>query len=382
MLRFQAGSSRVRALRSLNAIEFAADCGHSSGEEVQINNRATEVTETLLDLSIAFTLLFAFVNGFHDGGNVIATTICSRSMNPLRALLAATAAEFGGAVLLGTAVAHTMTGSILCLEPLEQLTASTVYAAVIAAVGGAIIWKIPSWYIGLPSSGSHALIGGLVGAALMAMGKEGVELHLLVRGVFLPMLASPIIGFVVGFLIFSFIRGLFGRASRGVGHFFAFIQRPTMIFLAAGQGSNDAQKSMGVIAMILAAGSGEMHGKLPIPEWVVLGCAGALALGLLSGGWRIAKSVGFGICRMEPVHSFASQLTATSVIVAASLLGGPVSTTQVVSSSVMGVGASRRMSAVRWSSAGTIAYAWFLTFPISAAIAAAIFWCLNTFLLH
>lgn len=340
------------------------------------------MTESLLDIAVVITFVFAFVNGFHDGGNVIATTICSRSMNPVRALVMAALAAFGGAILLGTAVAHTMTGSIFTLEPLEQLSPATVYLAVIAAVGGAIAWKIPSWFVGLPSSGSHALIGGLVGAALVAMGKQGVNSHKLFNDVIVPMLISPVIGFVVGFIVFSVIRGLFSRASRGVGHFFALIQRPTMLFLAAGQGSNDAQKSMGVIAMILAAGSGEMHGTLHIPQWAILGCAGALALGLVSGGWRIAKSVGFGICRMEPVHSFASQFTATSVIVAASLLGGPVSTTQIVSSSVMGVGASRRLSAVRWSSAGTIAYAWFLTFPISALIAAFIFWCLDTFLPH
>jgi PiT family inorganic phosphate transporter len=155
------------------------------------------------------------------------------------------------------------------------------------------------------------------------------------------------------------------------------MQKPTMIFLAASHGSNDAQKSMGVIALILAAGSGEMHGSLYLPEWAVVSCAAVLALGLASGGWRIVKSVGYGICRLEPVHSFASQLTAASVILVASLAGGPVSTAQVVGSSVMGVGASRRLSGVRWSAAANIAYAWLLTVPVSAGIGAGAFWILK-----
>lgn len=216
-----------------------------------------------------------------------------------------------------------------------------------------------------------------MGAGLLAMGPAAVDVEKVLRGVVLPLLVAPIIGIVVGFLIFSLIRGLFGRAHRGVGHFFTFLQKPTMFFLAAGHGSNDAQKSMGIIALVLAAGSGEMHGKLHVPEWAVLACAAALALGLAAGGWRIVKTVGFGICRMEPVHSFASQLAATSVVLVASLAGGPVSTTQVIASSVMGVGASRKLSGVRWTAAAQIAYAWLLTVPVSGALGAAAYWCLK-----
>lgn len=159
---------------------------------------------------------------------------------------------------------------------------------------------------------------------------------------------------------------------------FSALQKPIMLFLAASHGSNDAQKSMGVLALVLAAGTaGLTGGELDLPDWVVWGCAGAMAIGLTAGSWRIVKTVGVGICRMEPVHSFASQLTAMSVIMAASLTGGPVSTAQVVASSVMGVGASRRLSGVRWSAAANIAYAWLLTAPVSAGLGAGGYWFLN-----
>jgi inorganic phosphate transporter, PiT family len=335
------------------------------------------LNELLLYISIGITLCFAFVNGFHDGGNVIATIVCSRSMRPLRALVLASIAEFVGPLVLGTAVAQTMATSILKPVPLEQLSPQTVRVMIISGVAGAIAWKFPTWIVGLPSSGSHALIGGLIGAGLVAMGPEGVAVEKVVTSVGLPLLVSPLIGIVLGFLVFSIIRRIFQGASRGVGGIFSAMQKPTMVFLAASHGSNDAQKSMGVIALILAAGHGEMHGALYLPEWAVVACAAALALGLASGGWRIVKSVGYGICRLEPVHSFASQLTAASVILVASLAGGPVSTAQVVGSSVMGVGASRRLSGVRWSAAANILWAWLLTVPVSAVIGAGTFWLLK-----
>jgi inorganic phosphate transporter, PiT family len=336
--------------------------------------------DPLFYTAVGITLCFAFVNGFHDGGNVIATIICSRSMRPVNALVLAALAEFVGPLVLGTAVAQTMASSILKPELVEQLDPARMRLMIICGVGGAILWKLPTWFIGLPSSGSHALIGGLVGAGVVAMGHTGIEVEKVLRGVALPLLLTPVYGLIFGFLVFAVIKSLFERAHRGIGEFFTALQKPTVVFLAASHGSNDAQKSMGVIAMILAAGSGEMHGELPLPTWVALACAGTLSLGLVLGGWRIVKSVGVGICRMEPVHSFASQFTAASVILVASLVGGPVSTTQVVASSVMGVGASRRLSSVRWSAAGTIAYAWFLTVPVSAGLGAGAFWCVTHFM--
>ena len=311
---------------------------------------------------------------------MIATMVCSRSMRPAKALMLAALGEFVGPLIIGTAVARTIATSILQPDMLELLNAAALDLMVISAVGGAIAWKLPTWYLGLPSSGSHALIGGLVGAGVVAMGSGSVAVERVFWAVIIPLLLSPVIGIVFGFLVFNTIRMLCGRAHRSIGRLFQTLQKPTVFFLAASHGSNDAQKSMGVIAIILASRAGEMHGELPIPMWAIVSCAGALALGLTAGGWRIVKTVGFRICRLEPVHSFASQFTSTLVILGASMIGGPVSTTQVVASSVMGVGASRRLSGVRWSAAAHIAYAWFLTFPVCAGISAGTLWCLKRIL--
>jgi len=286
-------------------------------------------------------------------------------------------AEFLGPLALGTAVAHTMSSNILKPNLLMQLGTVNIYLVIIGGVSAAIFWKIPSWIIGLPSSGSHALIGGLVGAGLVSMGQDGILFDRVVKTVVIPLLFSPVIGVVVGYVVFSIIRNLFARAPRNAGRMFTTFQKPIMLFLAASHGSNDAQKAMGVIALVLAAAGGDIQRDLSVPNWVTISCAAALAVGLTAGGWRIVKTVGFGICRMEPVHSFASQFTATSVVLVASLVGGPVSTTQVVASSVMGVGAAQRLSGVRWSAAGNIAYAWLLTVPVSAVLGGAGYWCLN-----
>lgn len=336
------------------------------------------MAQDLFYLAVGTTLCFAFVHGFHDGGNVIATIICSRTMRPARALILAALAEFIGPLVLGTAVARTMAGCILKPDLMANLSPEQVYLIVISGVGGAIFWKLPTWFMGLPSSGSHAIIGGLVGAGLACMGPKGIVLDSIIRGVVLPLLLSPLLGLLVAMFVFSLIRSLFGRLHRGVGHMFSTLQKPIMFFLAASHGSNDAQKSMGALALVLAAGTAGLgRGELDLPDWVIWGCAAAMATGLAAGSWRIVKTVGVGICRMEPVHSFASQLTAMSVILGASLTGGPVSTAQVVASSVMGVGASRRLSGVRWSAAANIAYAWLLTAPVSAGLGAGGYWLLS-----
>lgn len=331
----------------------------------------------LLYISIGLTLSFAFINGFHDGGNVIATAVCSRSMSPRKAIFLAGMAEFIGPLVLGTAVAHTMAANIFNLDLLEKMSSVHLFSMIIAGVGGATIWNLLTWSLSLPSSSSHALIGGLVGAGLMAMGRFGIAAESIIKGVLVPLLISPLIGGLVGILVFSAIRATFARAHRGVRHLFETLQEPCVIVLAGSHASNDAQKAMGVIALLLAGGSGELHGELRLPQWVVISCAAALAVGLSTGGWRMVKTVGYNICRMEPVHSFASQFTAMSVIGIASLLGGPVSTTQVVASSVMGVGAARRLGTVRWFEARNIAYAWFLTVPAAAFAGAVVSVVLN-----
>jgi len=294
-------------------------------------------------------------------------------MNPWRALFYAAAAEFIGPLLLGTAVARTMSSCVLKPDMVEAIDPHLLNILVSSAMVGAMTWKLPTWYFGLPSSGSHALIGGLVGSGIVGMGVQSIVIDKVVSSVLLPLLISPILGIFLGYFIFSLIRTIFMNAHRRSGLFFAILQRPVMVTLAAAHGSNDAQKSMGVIAILLSARIHEVQNGLILPQWVVYSCAAAIALGLLAGGWRIVKTVGFGISKMEPVHSFAAQLSSAIIILGASVSGGPVSTTQVVGSSVLGVGASRRASGVRWSSAANIAYAWVFTFPASMLVGA--FFC-------
>jgi PiT family inorganic phosphate transporter len=337
-----------------------------SGESLFVED--TCLIDFFFYLALGLAFGFAFISGFHDGGNVIATVISSRSMRPAKAIFIAAAAEFAGSVLLGTAVAQTMASNIIKPDFLEALSPRNVHLLIISAVGGAIIWKLITWFIGLPSSGSHALVGGLMGAGFFALGFSGLSHEKVIRSVVAPMLFSPLIGSLAGFLVFGFIRSLFANAPRSVSGFFAWLQNPTLVFLAASHGSNDSQKAMGVIALILAAGSHQSHPGSDVPQWVVIGCAAAIAAGVSTGGLRIVKTVGYGIFRLEPVHSFSSQLTSSSVILTASLLGGPVSTTQVVASSVMGVGAAGRFAGVRWPVAANIAYAWLLTLPMSSLI--------------
>ncbi|MFC1835958.1 anion permease, partial [Thermodesulfobacteriota bacterium] len=327
--------------------------------------------------AVGITLCFAFVNGFHDGGNVVATIIGSRSMRPGRALLLATLAEFVGPLIIGTAVANTIASSILKPEALAGLPQPVACLVVISAALGAILWKLPTWFLGLPSSSSHAIISGLVGAGLVAVGSHGIAFSGVLGSVLLPLLVSPIVGIVLGYIIFAIIRTMFASAHRSAGHFFITVQKPIMLLLAAGHGSNDAQKSMGLIALTLAASGGQFQSKVGLPEWVVLSAAAALAAGVAAGGLRIVKSVGYDMFRMEPVHSFASLFTSTSVVIGASVLGGPISTAQVVGASVMGVGASRRLAGVRWHSARSMGYAWFMTVPFCGGMSAVLFWVLN-----
>ncbi|MDQ7782774.1 MAG: anion permease [Desulfomonilaceae bacterium] len=332
--------------------------------------------EALLHVSVAVALCFAFVNGFHDGGNVVATIIGSRSMHPYRALLFATLAEFIGSVVIGTAVAKTIV-DILNPEVVTRLPHRGMSLIVISASAAAILWKVPTWFLGLPSSSSHAIISGLTGAALVAVGRGGVDVSVILRSVVVPLIVSPFLGLLVGYLSFSVIRAMAGQAHRSIGRFFVAVQKPIMMTLAASQGSNDAQKAMGMIALVVLAHNGHGYTIEQLPSWVVVSAAASLAAGVAAGGLRIVKSVGYDLFRMEPVHSCASLLSSTSVVLGASILGGPVSTTQIVGASVVGVGASRRLSSVRWGSARNIGYAWFMTVPVCAALSGLIFWALK-----
>jgi PiT family inorganic phosphate transporter len=323
------------------------------------------MSATLLIAAVltAVALFFDFVNGFHDSANVVATMIASRAMSARWALAIAAVAEAVGPFLFGVAVATTIGKEIV--NP-QAITVDVVFAALL----GAITWNLVTWWFGLPSSSSHALIGGILGAVLIARGPAVIHLEGLGK-VVLVLFTSPIIGFVVGYLMLKVLLFLARGASPGVNRWFKHGQVVTATALALSHGANDAQKTMGIITMSLVT-----LGLLPdfqVPFWVILACAAAIGLGTALGGQKIIRTMGVGIFRIRPVHGFATQATSAAVIIGAALVGGPVSTTHVVSSAVMGVGASERMSKVRWGVAGNILVSWFVTIPVSAGVAAALY---------
>ena len=311
----------------------------------------------------SLAISFDFLNGFHDSSNIVATMIASRAMSARKALLLASIATLAAPFLFGVAIAETVGKGIV--EP-TALDAKTIFAALI----GAITWNLITWYLGLPSSSSHALLGGLLGSVLVARGPQVIQADGLLK-VMLLLLISPLAGLATGYLLMKVTLFLCRAASPKVNWLFKRLQVLSALALALSYGTNDAQKSMGVIAMSLVTLG--IQSDFVVPTWAILACATALALGTSLGGWRLIKTVGSKIYRIRPVHGFASQVAAASVIFGAALLGGPVSTTQVVSSTVMGVGSAERVSSVRWGVAGRIATTWIITIPTSAAIAALLY---------
>jgi len=326
--------------------------------------------KTILLISVVtMGFTFAFINGFHDGGNVIATIVSSRSMSPRKALFIACTAEFLAPLSLGTAVAVTVGKDIIdpsCFALGSDLVPGLL---LISALVSAIIWDLMTWWVGMPSSSSHALVGGLVGSGIAAFGPGVVNWHNLFFKVILVLLVSPMIGMVAGYFTMKFTIFLFRNAHPRIGNFFKRIQLISMVFLGASHGTNDAQKSMGVISLALFLSSA--LGTFSVPGWVAMGSAASLALGVSFGGWRIIKTVGTKIFKVEPIHSFNAQLAAGSVIFAAGLLGGPVSTTQIVGSTIVGVGAGHRATNVRWIVVKDMIISWLVTIPASAVLAAA-----------
>ena len=315
----------------------------------------------ILIVLVAVALTFDFLNGFHDSANIVATMISSVAIGPRRALLIASLAEFSGPFLFGTAVAATIGEGIVSPGAITS-------GVILAALGSAIVWDLVTWYFGLPSSSSHALIGGLVGAAVMAARGVGtIHMDGLLK-VIVALFVSPLLGIVGGYLLMKLVLFLARGASPKINALFKNLQIPTSIAMALSHGTNDAQKTMGIITMALV-----MLGLAPsfeVPRWVVLLCAAAISLGIATGGWRIIRTMGAGMYRIRPVHGFNIQLTSAAVILGAALLGGPVRTTQVVSAAIMGVGSAERVSKVRWSVAGNILLAWLVTIPASIVMAA------------
>ena len=325
------------------------------------------MNDVLLVVVVAIALGFDFTNGFHDTANAIATSVGTRAVTPRMAVLIAAVANLAGAFVT-TAVAKNVAKGLIDGTLATQQT-------VLAALLGAIAWNLLTWWLGLPSSSSHALIGGLVGAALVQSGSRGVLWHGIAHKVVIPALAAPAIAFGAAFVVLLLIYWLFvwlhpGVANRG----FRLGQLGTGTWVAFAHGSNDAQKTMGVIALALVL---HRHGdvaNLSIPTWVKVTAGLAIGLGTYAGGWRIIRTLGQRVVSMEPESGFAAQAAAGTTIYLASKYGYPLSTTHVVSGAVMGAGATKRLSAVRWGVAGNIVTAWVLTLPAAALVAAAFYW--------
>jgi PiT family inorganic phosphate transporter len=323
----------------------------------------------LLILIIAIALVFDFLNGLHDSSNIVATMISSRALSPQKALGITAVAEFAGPFLFGVAVATTIGSEVV--DP-----AAITSAVIIAALSSAILWNLFTWYCGWPSSTSHALIGGLIGAVAIAEGFDTIYLAGLEK-VLIALFISPVLGFVFAYLVLKAIYFLARGATPGVNTLFKRAQLGTSVALALSHGTNDAQKTMGMIAMAMVT-TGYVT-EFQVPWWVITLSASAIALGTATGGWRLIRTLGGKFYKIQPVHAFGSQLTSASVILGAALLGGPVSTTQVVSSAIMGAGSADRVSKVRWTVARDIAVAWVLTIPVSALLAAGLYLIVGLF---
>ncbi len=319
---------------------------------------------------IVLGLMFDFLNGIHDSSNVVATMISSRAFSPQVALGVTALAEFSGPFIFGVAVAQTIGNGIVASS---LITTQVILVALVSA----IFWDLLTWYLGFPSSSSHAMIGGLLGAVVMAAGWKAIELPGLEK-TFISLFSSPIIGLAVGFLVIRLILLLSWNATPRINVFFKRSQILTGITLALSHGANDAQKTMGVITLALVT-SGYLK-VFAVPRWVVLLCASMIALGTSIGGWRLIRTLGGKIYKIRPVDGFASQLSSAVVILGNSLVGGPVSTTQVVSSAIMGVGAGERANKVRWGVAQEIAMAWLFTIPATALFAAGLYWVIIQFI--
>jgi PiT family inorganic phosphate transporter len=316
---------------------------------------------------IALALLFDFLNGFHDSSNIVATPISSGAMHPRAALYTAAVAEFVAPFIFGVAVATTIG------EGLLDDSAVTINI-VVAALFSAVMWNLLTWYLGLPSSSSHALVGGLLGAAILAEGIGVVQINGLTK-IMIALLISPPLGLVVGFLVMKLTLWLARKAPPSVNKVFTRAQIVTLIGLALSHGTNDSQKTMGVITLgLLAAG---LLPAFRVPIWVIAISASAIALGTALGGWRLIRTLGAKIYRIRPIHGLTSQVAGAAVIMGAALFGGPVSTTQVMSSAIMGVGAAERLGKVRWLVLRDLATAWLLTIPATAALSALVLLGLN-----
>ena len=329
---------------------------------------------------IVVALIFDFLNGFHDAANSIATVVATKVLSPFQAVVWAAFFNFVAAFTFGVPVAKTMGSGIVNPELVTPMI-------VLAGLCGAIAWNIITWYFGLPTSSSHALIGGFAGSALTAVYlTTGSVYNVLKWGKFdivlLCMVLAPLIGLALGFANMVIVAWTFRHASPSrLDGWFRRLQLASAAAYSLGHGTNDAQKTMGIITILLYSyyknlpPGGEFH----VPYWVILTCHAAIALGTMSGGWRIVKTMGLGITKLRPVGGFCAETAGAATIIGASLAGIPVSTTHTITGAIVGVGATQRLSAVKWGVAGRIVWAWVLTMPISALIATAVYLLIHLF---
>lgn len=327
---------------------------------------------TQIVIVVVLALSFDFINGFHDTANTIATSISTKALPPRVAILYSAFMNLIGALSF-TGVAKTIGGKIA-----DPLVLDNGMIIVAAALVSAIAWNLITWYFGIPSSSSHALIGSLAGAVIAAEGILGVHYSGFIT-ILQALVFSPVIAFIVGFIIMSLIRAAFRNSNAGkMNRNFRTLQIFTAGWQAFSHGTNDAQKCMGIITFALVAGG--FQADLDVPNWVKISCALAMALGTSVGGWRIIKTIGTRIIKLEPASGFAADVSSAMIIILATLIKLPVSTTHVISSSIMGVGSARRFSSVRWTTAQQMVVAWVITLPITIILAAITYWIVSIFI--
>ncbi len=324
-------------------------------------------------VTIILALIFDFINGFHDSANAIATVVATKVLSPLKAVTMAAIFNLIGPLVFGTAIAAMIGTGII---DTKIITVNLIFATLV----GAVVWDLITWYLALPTSSSHALVGGLVGSAIAASSTASVHASG-VEKIVLFMVVSPIIGLVAAFLFALIImRALRNMHPSRINVYFKKLQLFSAAFYSLTHGTNDAQKTMGVIAILLVAESSTPIGQtnFHIPFWVIVSCAAAIGLGTFFGGWRIVKTMAQRVTRLRPYQGFCAESSSGIVLASMAYLGIPVSTTHVISSSIMGVGATDKLSAVRWGIARKIVGAWILTIPMAALISAGVFWAMNS----
>ncbi|MBB3111947.1 PiT family inorganic phosphate transporter [Paenibacillus phyllosphaerae] len=319
----------------------------------------------LVGIVIFLALAFDFINGFHDTANAIATTVSTRALSPRAAIIMASVMNFVGAMLF-TGVAKKIGSGIA-----DPYTLENGVQVLIATLIGAIIWNLVTWWFGIPSSSSHALIGALTGSVIAAQGFDGINASGF-REIVIALIGSPLIAFTIGFIVMWILKIIFAKSSpHKINKGFRTLQIFTAAFQAFTHGTNDAQKAMGIMTFALVTAG--IQDTMDVPFWVKLSAATAMALGTSIGGWKIIKTMGTKIFKIEPINGFAADVTSASVIFTATLTHLPVSTTHTITSAILGVGSAKRFSAVKWSLAGKIIVSWIITIPISAILAALIY---------